>query len=49
MFVLQELIHKYRKAGLYVCFVDFKMAFDFVDQKLLFDNWHAVSVCGERS
>ena len=38
VFVLQELIQKHRKSGLYVCFVDFKMAFDSVDQQLLFDK-----------
>ena len=37
-FVLRELIRKYRSSRLYVCFVDFKMAFDSVDRRLLFEK-----------
>ena len=38
VFVLQQLIRKYRKHRLFTCFVDFKMAFDSVDRGKLFDK-----------
>jgi hypothetical protein len=38
VFVLQQLIRKYRKRRLFTCFVDFKMAFDSVDRSKLFDK-----------
>jgi len=38
VFVLRELIRKFRAKRLYTCFVDFKMAFDSVDRQLLFDK-----------
>jgi hypothetical protein len=37
-FVLRELIRKYRSSKLFVCFVDFKMAFDSIDRTMLFDK-----------
>ena len=44
-FVMRELIRKYRKGGLYTCFVDFKMAFDSVDRTLLLDK---LDLCAPR-
>ena len=38
VFVLHQLIRKYRKRRLFTCFVDFKMAFDSVDRDKLFDK-----------